>query len=61
MVHIHEVDVAVGDVLHFGGTTVTVIDIDNGEVTFRIDNNEPMVDDDCVNGCTEEISVALPR
>ena len=38
MVQFHEMDLAVGDVLLIGETTVTVVDIEDGEVTFRIDD-----------------------
>jgi hypothetical protein len=60
MVQIHEVDVAVGDVLYFGGTTVTIIDIENGEVTFRVDDGE-LHGDGRLNGCNDEIPASLPR
>jgi hypothetical protein len=33
---LHEIELTVGEVLEIGGYTVTVIDLDNGEVTFRI-------------------------
>lgn len=39
MVQFQELEVAVGDVLRIGEMTVTVIDIENGEVTFRIDDS----------------------
>ena len=32
----HELELTVGDVIQIGDYTVTVIDLDNGEVTFRI-------------------------
>lgn len=32
----HELELAVGDVIQIGDYTVTVIDLENGEVTFRI-------------------------
>jgi hypothetical protein len=60
MVQIHEVDVAIGDVLRLGRTTVTVIDIDNGEVTFRIDDHEPDGDEQ-MDGCLDMASNPLPR
>jgi hypothetical protein len=35
-VPLHELELTVGDVLQIGEHTVTVLDIDNDEVTFRI-------------------------
>jgi hypothetical protein len=32
----HEFELSVGDVIQIGEYTVTVIDLENGEVTFRI-------------------------
>ncbi len=60
MVQFHEVDLAVGDVLHIGNTTVTVIDIDHGEVTFRVDNGDPDGKDE-TNSYIEISSTPLPR
>jgi hypothetical protein len=60
MVQIHEVDVAVGDVLYFSGTTVTIIDIENGEVTFRIDDGESHGNDQ-LDACNDEVPMSLPR
>ena len=37
---LHELDLTVGDVLQIGERTLTVLDIENGEVTFRIDDSE---------------------
>lgn len=40
MVQIHEFDLVVGDVLCLGEKTMTVVDVENGEVTFRIDDDD---------------------
>jgi hypothetical protein len=40
-VQLHELELAVGDVVQIGDYTVTVMDIENGEVTFRVE--EPQV------------------
>ncbi len=43
----HELDLTVGDVIQIGDYTVTVIDLDDGEVTFRIqepDSWEPPIE-----------------
>lgn len=60
MVQIHEFDLNVGDILQVGDTTVTVIDIENGEVTFRIDEGDSH-DDNLMNGSTDAGSYSLPR
>ena len=60
MVQFHEVDLAVGDVLHIAGTTVTVIDIEDGEVTFRVDGADQS-GDDRTNGFVEMTPIPLPR
>lgn len=60
MVQTQEIEVTVGDIFRIGDTTVTVIDIDNGEVTFRIDDGDSY--DDCQsNGLIDDSSVSLPR
>ncbi len=41
---LHELELAVGDVVQIGDYTVTVIDLENGEVTFRI--QEPPAGED---------------
>jgi hypothetical protein len=41
---LHELELTVGDVLQIGEYTVTVIDLDNDEVTFRI--QEPVSDEE---------------
>ena len=44
---LHELELKVGDVLQIGEHTVTVLDIENGEVTFRIEkpaHNEDLGD-----------------
>ena len=40
MVQIHELEVTVGDVIQIGETVLTVMDIDHGDVTFRIDDGD---------------------
>ena len=60
MVQSHELDLAVGDVLQLGDKTVTVIDIDQGEVTFRIDDGESH-DDDRTIGHSENGNGPIPR
>lgn len=60
MLQFQELELAVGDVLQIGETTVTVIDIENGEVTFRIDDHESHGDDHRL-GLSETTSVLLPR
>lgn len=50
---LHEIELTVGDVLQIGEYTVTVIDLDNGEVTFRI--QEPILEDETAD------STAAPR
>ena len=47
---LQELDLAVGDVVQIGEYTVTVIDIENEEVTFRVD--EPATSDDGGIGST---------
>lgn len=37
----HELELSVGDVVRIGTYTVTVIDVDGPEVSFRIDSEEP--------------------
>jgi hypothetical protein len=37
----HEVELAVGDILRLGLCTMTVMDIDGAEVTFRLDEDQP--------------------
>lgn len=41
---IHELDLVIGDVVEIGEYKLTVMDIENGEVTFRV--IEPQSDDD---------------
>ena len=60
MVQIQEIELTVGDVFQVGDTTVTVIDIDNGEVTFRIDDGASH-DGDPTNGRVDTASPPLPR
>ena len=60
MVPIQEFDLVVGDVLQVGDATVTVIDIDDGEVTFRVDNIDSLQEDG-TSGFGEDPSSPLPR
>ena len=60
MVHTQEFEVTVGDIFRIGETTVTVIDIDNGEVTFRVDDGN-FHDEGHTNGHTEGGPTSLPR
>ena len=60
MVQIHDFDLTVGDILRVGDTVITVIDIDNGEVTFRIDEGE-IHDDPRTNDPMEVASISIPR
>ena len=39
---LQELDLAVGDVVQIGEYTVTVIDIENDDVTLRVDQPEPL-------------------
>ena len=36
----HEFELAVGDTIHVGDHTVTIIDFDGSEVVFRVDDPE---------------------
>ena len=56
----HELDLSVGDVFHVGETTVTVIDIDGEEVTFRVDDASSH-DDDQTNGMSDSPTNKVPR
>ena len=38
----HELDLSVGDVLHVGECTITVIDIDGPHVRFQIDHGDEL-------------------
>lgn len=50
---LHELELTVGDVVQIGEYTVTVIDLENGEVTFRI--QEPISEEQTSD------APALPR
>ncbi len=56
---IQEISLTVGDVIQLGDVTVTVIDIDGDEVTFRVDADELHLDG--LNGHPEDSSLPLPR
>ena len=43
---LHELDLAVGDVVQIGEYTVTVIDIENDDVTLRVDQPGAIDDSD---------------
>ncbi len=60
MVQIHEMELVVGDVFHIGHKTVTVIDIENGEVTFRVDDGDPH-DEDPIVDLEDVVTGPLPR
>jgi hypothetical protein len=60
MVQIHDFDLTVGDILRVGDSVITVIDIDNGEVTFRIDEGE-IHDDPRINDPAEVALISIPR
>jgi hypothetical protein len=45
---IHELELTVGDVIHVGEYTVTVIDVENDEATLRI--QEPIADEESDEG-----------
>lgn len=60
MVQRLELDLAVGDVVQIGEMTVTVIDIENGEVTFRIDDGNHQ-ESDSAKGFADEKALPLPR
>lgn len=47
---LHEIELTVGEVVQIGEYTVTVIDLENGEVTFRI--HTPDADDEVVESAT---------
>lgn len=47
---LHEIELNIGDVVKIGDYTVTIIDLENGEVTFRI--QEPIAGDEGVENCT---------
>jgi hypothetical protein len=60
MVPYQELELSVGDIFHVGDTTVTVIDIENGEVTFRIDEGD-MHDAERIRDFAQEAPLTLPR
>lgn len=56
----HELDLTVGDVFRIGNTTITIIDIEEGEVTFRVDDPESHHEGQTI--CVAESSSSpLPR
>lgn len=60
MVQHQELDLVVGDVIRIGETLITVIDIENGEITFRIDDADSC-DEDRTNGLSDNTPIPLPR
>jgi hypothetical protein len=60
MVQHQELDLTVGDVVRIGDTLITVIDIENGEITFRIDDADSP-GDDRMNDLSDNVTVPLPR
>ena len=60
MVQYHELDLVVGDVFIVGDRSVTVIDIDDGEVTFRVDDTDS-TSDELSNDISEAATNPLPR
>jgi len=60
MVQHQELDLVVGDVIRVGETLITVIDIENGEITFRIDDADSS-DEDRTNGLSDNTPIPLPR
>jgi hypothetical protein len=60
MVQYQELELAVGEVFYLGDTTVTVIDIEYGEVTFRVDDGETH-DDHFSNILADSNVGPLPR
>lgn len=56
---LHEIELAIGDVLKIGGYTVTVIDLENGEVTFRV--QEPVADEESVTDDEAVENTTPPR
>ena len=57
-----ELDLAIGDIFRVGDTTITVIDIENGEITFKIDDAD-MSDhnEDQIGDLDETVPISLPR
>ena len=60
MVHFYEFELTVGDVLQLGELTVTVMDIENGEVTFRVDDGESY-SEETLSESVDRNSNLLPR
>ena len=56
---IQEINLTIGEVIQVGDVTVTVIDIDGDEVTFRVDGIESHLDG--LNDYAGESSLPLPR
>ncbi len=40
LMHSHEFELAIGDTIHVGDHTLTVVDMDGAEVIFRVDDPE---------------------
>ena len=60
MVHFYEFELTVGDVLQVGEMTVTVMDIENGEVTFRVDDGASY-SEEALSESVDRNSNLLPR
>ena len=39
----HEMELAVGDTLHVGNHTITILDVEGDEVSFRIEVRDPIL------------------
>lgn len=60
MVQHQQVELTVGDVVRIGDTVITVVDIENGEITFRIDDADSS-DEDLTNDQSDNLPIPLPR
>lgn len=60
MVQFQELDLVVGDVVSVGGVTLTIIDIENDEVTFRVDDGHS-AEDNHIDDMLIPASSNLPR
>ena len=60
MVQFQELDLVVGDVISVGGVTLTIIDIDNDEVSIRVDDGQSN-EDIHIDDLLTPASSTLPR